>query len=267
VSADVTLLVGDVLDPQVLRRAAEGADVVFHLASIRKPDHADPDQMVRVNVDGTLAVASAARLAGVRRLVHFSSTAVYGDTSGVTVDEHSQPTPQGLYARTKLMAESIVREHAPGAVVLRLAAVYGPGQRGNYLRLARLCHRRVRLTGARRRTLVYEDDAMAAAIMAAEHADAPGQVFNVTDGSLHTLSAITAAMIAALDTRSFITVPAAVVRLMARWRAGPDVLRPLLEDSAVSGRRMQTRLNYTPSVDLQRGWRLAIEGWRAQGLL
>lgn len=264
----VTPIVGNLFDPRALGRATEGVDVVFHLAALRDADGGDPSQVRQVNVDGTLAVARAARVSGTRRFVYFSSTSVYGDTHGRTADESSKPAPRSLYARTKLEAESIVLQEAPGGVVLRVAAVYGPHQRGNYLRLAALCRRGIRLVGGTRRTLVYETDAMAAALIAAEHERAPARIFNVTDGMTHTLTAITGAMASALGTTVRMALPTAPVRALARLTCGgPRRFRPLLEDSAVEGHRIQVDLGFTPAVPLEHGWQITIDAWRAQGLL
>ena len=80
-SIPVDVIAGDVADPDAVARAADGADVVYHLAArLHTPD---PDRSLRaeyerVNVEGTRAVMKAALAAGVRRVVLFSTVSVYG---------------------------------------------------------------------------------------------------------------------------------------------------------------------------------------------
>ena len=259
---------GDITDSSAIARAAEGADVVFHLAARRDLTQVGAREMERVNVEGTQAVAHASRTAGVSRVVYFSSTSVYGDTRGRVADERSRPRPTSHYARTKLAAESVILNEAPGGVVLRVAAVYGPSDHGNYRRLAALCRRGIRVAGGVRRTLVYETDLVTAAQIAAKHPAASGGVFNVTDGAVHTLTAILESMAAVLRVRTTLSVPVAPLIFLSRVTGGrPRQLQGLFEDSAVDGLLMQRNLGYTPTTSLHAGWKLTIDAWRERGLI
>ena len=83
----------NVLDPFLVREALEGCEVVFHLAAliaIPYSYHA-PASYVQTNVTGTLNLAEAARKAGVRRLVHTSTSEVYGTAQYTPVDEAAPP--------------------------------------------------------------------------------------------------------------------------------------------------------------------------------
>ena len=84
---EVTL--GDVADPYLVGRIVEGVDTVFHLAAlIGIPfSYAAPEQYVRTNVEGTLAVLEAARRHGVRRVVHTSTSETYGTARYTPIDE------------------------------------------------------------------------------------------------------------------------------------------------------------------------------------
>ncbi len=133
VGLDVETMTGDVCDVSGLRRAFEGADVVFHLAghiSISRRQHPHVDA---INVEGTRNVVAACRDNAVRRLVHFSSIHASVSTSdGLTVDE-TTPLVDGAefppYDRSKALGERIVLEAAQkglDAVVLAPTAVVGP---------------------------------------------------------------------------------------------------------------------------------------------
>lgn len=116
---------GDLTDPDTVRGLCEGARVVVHLASYIGGD----EQLCEaVNVDATRALMAEARRAGVRRVVHLSTAAVYGagPHRDITVDE-IPAQPVSAVSRTRLAGEAYARE--AGAVVLRPGLVLGAGDR------------------------------------------------------------------------------------------------------------------------------------------
>ena len=131
---DARLVRGSVLDAEMLRDAVEGADMVFHLAALPRVERSveDPVGTHRVNVDGTLNVLEAARLADVGRVVYASSSSVYGEQTTHLMREDMTPNPLSPYALQKLIAEQYLSMFAPvygiTAVSLRYFNVYGPGQ-------------------------------------------------------------------------------------------------------------------------------------------
>ena len=277
---NVQTIAGDLCDRRAIEQAITGADVVFHLAARLHADtqHASADvrkEYQRVNVQATQDLATLARERGVRRFVFFSTIAVYGASlPGQILNEQSPVTRHTLYTETKLAAEDAALG-APGAVVLRLAATYGPRVKGNYLRLVEMMRRGIAVrigSGQNRRTLVHQQDVEAAAILAARQAP-PGSIYNVTDGRIHTVESILAAMAAALHRRPVsISLPARPFRMIAgaledtfrlagrRSPIGRATIDKLLEDVAVSGDRIQHDLGFAPAVDLTTGWRLAVGG-------
>ncbi|MFE1838258.1 NAD-dependent epimerase/dehydratase family protein [Streptomyces sviceus] len=115
----------DLSDPASLVGAASGADVLVHLAA--RVDGTERE-CERTNIDGTRAVVEEARRAGVRRIVHLSTAAVYGPGPhrGIPVDGVT-PAPVSAASRTRLAAERIALD--AGAVVLRPGLVLGAGDR------------------------------------------------------------------------------------------------------------------------------------------
>src|SRR5262245_53995610 len=92
--AGVAMSAGDLLDSKHLRAAMTKSEVVFHLAALlhlSNPAPALGSEYQRVNVDGTRAVMGMARLTSVRRVLFFSTIAVYGPTHGRVVDETARP--------------------------------------------------------------------------------------------------------------------------------------------------------------------------------
>ncbi len=127
----------DLADPASLRGLCEGADVLLHLASDigRDAEHCE-----LVNVRGTAALVDEAVRAGVGRIVHLSTAAVYGagPHSGLDVDE-IPPAPVSAASRTRLAAEQPVL--AAGGTVLRPGLVLGAGDRWVVPALAELLGR------------------------------------------------------------------------------------------------------------------------------
>jgi len=149
----------------------------------------------------------AAIKAGVKRIVLFSTIAVYRASDGCVLNEASPTHPDTFYAHTKLSAEQIVlnAKRADGQLigtVLRMGAVYGSRIKGNYERLTHALarHRFIPIgNGLNRRTLVYDKDVGRAAVLAVSHPAAAGRVFNVRDGGFHTLNEIIESICSALD--------------------------------------------------------------------
>lgn len=269
--AAVEVCYGDLSTLGTLAAAVSGVDCVFHLAAFLHVANPSPAQQLlyrTVNVRGTHALVDAAQGAGVRRLVYFSTIAVYGPDRAGLLAENAAPQPDTPYARSKLAGEELVLaarrgDGRPLGTVLRLAAVYGPRLKGNYRRLLEaLARRRFVPVGPGRnlRTLVYDADAAAAAFLAARAPQAAGRVYNVTDGQVHTLHAVLDAMCQALG-RPYprVGVPAwAVTPLLhaagssrTRWGAA---LAKYCETAAVDGSRLQAELGFRPAFDLQTGW-------------
>ena len=282
---DVDLCLGDITNAQALEEAVTGTNVIFHLAAILHINDPAPtlqSEYQRINVEATRCVVAAARTGNVRRLVLFSTINVYGSSeAGLVYDEDSPACPNSLYAETKLQAESIALDGLP-AVVLRLAAVYGPGMKGNYIRLLnalRKGHFFMIGDGCNRRTLVHIRDACQAAVLAAEHPDAVGHIYNVTDGQIHTLREIVTAICQALGKKPpRFRLPVSLVRpafglledglrlLGVRSPIGRSTVNKMTEDLAVSGDRIQRELGFSPRYDLVTGWRESVEQMRAEEL-
>ena len=108
------VVMGDLCQPESLRKAMSGCEFVFHVAADYRIWVRDPEQMYRANVEGTRAVIQAAQETGVRRVIYCSSVATMGFTeSGQIVDETmpvSLADMVGHYKRSKFMAEQIALE-------------------------------------------------------------------------------------------------------------------------------------------------------------
>jgi nucleoside-diphosphate-sugar epimerase len=278
----VTPFTGDVSDLAVVRRAAESASVIVHLAAllhIVAPPASLRAEYERINIEGTRAVIEAAGLEAVSRVVFLSTIGVYGYTSQPVLDEDSPTRPTTFYGETKLAAERIVLGARAGdggalSTVLRSAAVYGPRVKGNYQRLLRALarHRFVPIgPGDNLRTLVFEDDLASATALAAQHAAAAGRIYNVSDGKLHALRDVIHAICVALGRPTpRLHVPIAPISAILRAasvldRGLPAMLAKYLEEVAVDASRIQTELGFRPQVDLLGGWTATVAALRRSG--
>jgi nucleoside-diphosphate-sugar epimerase len=186
---DVEIVVGDLQDPESLVPAVDGCRVVFHCGAFVS-DWATVDEIARVNVRGTQNAVTAAVAGPVERFIHFSTTDVYGYRGGEMIDEsYAGWRFSNWYAQTKLTAErTIWRVHEDrglAAVILRPATVYGPRSREVVGEIARALRKDSMLLidgGRAVAGLVYVENLVDAAVLAARHDAAVGQAFNVTDG-------------------------------------------------------------------------------------
>jgi NAD dependent epimerase/dehydratase len=133
-SSGADIMAGDVCDRDSVRHAVEGTEVVFHLAALIGIPYSyqAPLQYVRTNVEGTLNVLQACREAGVGRLVHTSTSEVYGTARTVPISEDHPLHGQSPYAATKIgadkLAESFHVSFGLPLVTVRPFNTFGPRQ-------------------------------------------------------------------------------------------------------------------------------------------
>lgn len=125
---------GDIRDPHGVRTAMQGCDVVLHLAALIAIPYSyhSPDTYVDTNVKGTLNVLQAARDLGVERVVHTSTSEVYGSARFVPITEAHPLQGQSPYSASKIgadqMAMSFYHSFATPVAIIRPFNTYGPRQ-------------------------------------------------------------------------------------------------------------------------------------------
>ena len=273
---ETEIVTGDLTDENSLKRAAENAEWIFHFAAklhINNPDEKLEAEYEATNVTATKNLIEFSR-ATCEKFIFASTINVYGTSeNGGIFDETSPLDPNGIYAESKAAAERFVLA-ANGGVVLRLAAVYGSRMKGNFPRLAKAVKKGRFVfigAGSNRRTLIHEKDVVRAAILCAENEQANRQIYNVTDGEIHTLREIVAAISNALNKKPpRLELPLALIKplvglgedaakLLGKNLDLRNTLAKVLEDMAVSGAKIQRELNFKPQFDLQNGWRDALK--------
>ncbi|MGZ4392945.1 MAG: NAD-dependent epimerase/dehydratase family protein [Gaiellaceae bacterium] len=197
----VTLVQGELYDiPRLLQTIRDhSVEQIVHTAAMSHPDLSIefPIATFQANVDGTVNLFEAARLAGVHRIVYFSSETVYGHIDG-TVREEAPLHPTTPYGVTKvtgeLLADVYTRLYEFDAVSLRFSEVYGPGNKmPTALRdmlLAAVHGQSFRMPdgGDHRFQFIHVNDVARATVCALDCAAPAQRVFNITGGSQVSLS-------------------------------------------------------------------------------
>jgi nucleoside-diphosphate-sugar epimerase len=248
--------------------ALAGVDSIVHLAArvhLLRDDAPDPLGAYRdINVEGTRRLAQAAAAAGVRRLVCLSSVKAMAEHSGAQpLTEDDPPRPADPYGISKREAEEALKQIAEEsrleAVILRPPLVYGPGVRGNFLTLLRLCEKGIPLPlGAvrNRRSLIFIDNLTSAIRCALSRPEAAGQTYLVADGEDVSTPELIARLSAALGRKArLIAVPPAWLRAGGRLLDRSAEVERALSSLAVDSARIRRELDWTPPVALDEGLR------------
>ena len=192
--SNIHMLQGDLRDSETVLRAFEDVEYVFHLgAMISIPySYVNPWEVEAVNVTGTLNVLNACRRNGIKKLVHTSTSEVYGTALYVPIDEKHPLQAQSPYSATKIAADKLVESHVCSfsvpAVTVRPFNTYGPRQsaraviptiivqllRGSHISIGSL---------SPTRDFTYVDDTVRGFVLAAQSSDETnGKVINLGTG-------------------------------------------------------------------------------------
>ncbi|HVM53887.1 MAG TPA: GDP-mannose 4,6-dehydratase [Acidimicrobiales bacterium] len=255
VHTDVELLPGDVRDRGRTFEAVDGTEVVFHLAALGgiPYSYVAPESYVQVNVEGTVNVAEAARRAGVRRLVHTSTSETYGTARTVPIAEDHPMQPQSPYSASKIGADNMALSYHHAfdlpVAVIRPFNVYGPRQstRAVIPTILTQLHRGVKRLelGAvtPTRDFTYVEDTVAGFLAVAACDRAIGQAVNIGSGREISIGELAELLIEVVGT------DAELVTDDARLRPPASEVERLLADIT----RAREWTGWAPSVGLREG--------------
>jgi nucleoside-diphosphate-sugar epimerase len=256
---------GDLLDAEFVSECCRDVDTVFHLgARISIPySYAAPRDTFHVNALGSLNVVEAVRRTGVRRLVHVSTSEVFGSAVTVPMSETHRLKAQSPYAASKIAADKIVESYVCSfglpAVIVRPFNTYGPRQstravipsiveqalRGGVIRVGSLWPRR---------DFTYVADTVSAFIKAATVESALHEEFNLGTGEDTSIGELAQLIVELAGTSC------TIVTEDARQRPPESEVNRLLSDNA-KARRV---LGWQPEIALREGLERVISWWREQ---
>ena len=277
---------GDLGEPASVRHAAEGVEVVYHIAATYR-EAGQPDSAYRtINVEGTRNLLEAARAGGARRLVHCSTGGVHGHIANPPGTEDAPFNPGDIYQETKLEAEQLAREFGRetgfDVVVARPIGIYGPGDT-RFLKMFRgLARGNFPMLGSGRAFyhLTYIDDLVEGFRLCGTVPGAKGRTYILAGPRFTTLEELVALVAKELQVRPprihwpvwpFWTAGLLCELVCVPLRIEPPLYRRRVDfftkSRAFDTTRARTELGFHPEVDLEEGIKRTAEWYRAEGLL
>lgn len=250
----VEIVSGDLRDLPAIRDAMSGVTHVLHLgALIAIPySYVHPVEVVETNVMGTLNILLAGREAGIERIIHTSTSEVYGTALRVPIDEKHPLQGQSPYSASKIgadkLAESFYRSYGLPVVTLRPFNTYGPRQSARAviptIVTQVLTQKVVRLGNLEaRRDLTYVTDTVDGFLRVAAASGVEGETFNLGTGSEVSVGDLAQEII------SIINKPVEIVIDSERLRPDKSEVQRLLSDNRLA----RERLGWVPQVSLRDG--------------
>lgn len=259
VQKSLEIVCGDLKDADAVRKAVRGTEIVYHLgALIAIPySYVHPNDFVQTNVVGTMHVLQAC-LDASARLVHTSTSEVYGTAKRVPIDEDHPLQGQSPYSASKIGADKLVESFHLSfklpATTVRPFNTYGPRQSARAviptIISQALAGDRVKLGSLDPvRDLSYVDDTVRGFLLAGEKESAVGQTINLGTGRAVSIGELAKTIIAIIGRKVAIETDAARVR-----PEGSEVLRLISDPS-----RAKQALGWASEVNLEDGLRRTVE--------
>lgn len=266
VRREVEVLWGDITDPYALREAVRGREVVFHLAALIAIPYSyiAPHSFFTTNTLGTVHLLEAARAEGCARVVHTSTSEVYGSAQSIPMPETHPLVGQSPYAASKIgadqAAESYRRSFGVPVVTVRPFNTYGPRQSARAILptiiTQALSLGKVRLGALHpMRDLTFVTDTAAGMIAASLAEGVVGETFNLGSGKTISIGDLARLTLSLLADQGCV---ATLEHDEARLRPAESEVERLCADT----RKAQERLGWSPQVSLSEGILRTIEAIR-----
>ena len=257
----IEIVAGDLQDEHAVRKAVQGIQIIFHLgAMISIPySYQHPVEVVKTNFVGTLNILTASREFAVERLIHTSSSEVYGTAIQIPMSETHPLQGQSPYSASKIGADKLVESFSCSfelpVVTVRPFNTYGPRQSARAviptIITQALTKETIHLGNQNtRRDFTFVEDTITGLMMAAEVPGIEGKVFNLGTGQEITIGELAQKIIQ--KTGRPVEVTADPVRLRTERS---EVLRLLSDNTLV-----RKTLGWAPEVSLDDGLDRTI-GW------
>ena len=258
------------------KAALKDCDSVIHLAArahVMQDHEQEPQQAFRANnVEITIELAKRAVEAGVRRFVFMSTIKVNGEqtASGYSFSSDDPADPKDPYAISKWEAEKglfeIANRTGLEGVIIRPPLVYGPGVKGNFLRLMQAIDKRRPLPlGAiqNRRSLIYLGNLVDAIRLCLTHPKAAGKTFLVSDGDDVSTPELVRRIAAALGLQPFlVSIPVSWIRWLGEKLGKQVAVDRLLGSLCVDITPLREELGWAPPYTMQAGLDVTAQWYR-----
>ncbi|WP_088228069.1 SDR family NAD(P)-dependent oxidoreductase [Desulfosporosinus sp. FKB] len=257
---EIEIVAGDLRDADVIERSLKGCDTVFHLGALVGIPYSykNPREVVETNIMGTFNVLTAARDLGVSRIVHTSTSEVYGSARYVPIDENHPLQGQSPYSASKIgadkLAESFYASYELPVVTVRPFNCYGPRQSARAviptLITQAMASKEIRLGNIETlRDFTYVTDTVEGFIRASQKQTALGKVINVGSGKEISIGELAHVIKKTLGSKANIVVDE------SRIRPSRSEVNRLLADNHLA----REVLEWEPRVPLEDGIERTME--------
>jgi NAD dependent epimerase/dehydratase len=259
VKAEIEIITGDLKDADAVRRACADKQIVFHLgALIAIPySYTNPRDHVQTNILGTLNIMTGSREAGVERVVHTSTSEVYGTARYTPIDEEHPLQGQSPYSASKIAADKIAESfhlsYGLPVSTVRPFNTYGPRQSARAviptIISQALTRPEVRLGSLTpERDLLFVKDTVRGFVMAAENEGTVGEAINLGSGKKISIGELADRIIA------LIGKDCKIVQEESRIRPNASEVMVLMADT----KKAKKILGWEPLYDLDSGLKAVI---------
>ena len=263
VVADVEIFRGDLTNPEAVTAAVRGCDTVLHLGALIPIPYSylHPREFVAANVVGTLNILEACRRSDVSRIVHTSTSEVYGTARTAPIPEDHPLHAQSPYAATKVAADQLALSYRSSfetpVVIVRPFNTFGPRQSARAVIPTIITQALTRDSvelGAMHptRDFVFVQDTAEAMMRCGEVQQIEGEVINVGTGAEVSIGEVVERVFRLLGRDVPVTVS------HDRLRPEDSEVERLLADTS----KARTLLGWEPRGDLEEGWLRTIEWFR-----
>lgn len=274
--SDLTVAIGDISVETDWSSALRDVTQVVHLAArVHMMNDSSLEALAefhRINVEGTATLARQAAAAGVLRFVFLSSIKVNGEITSIKgpFTCNDVPAPEDFYGISKHEAEQVLRqietETGMEVVIIRPPLVYGPGVKGNFLRLMQTIDKRWPLPLGdikNQRSLIYLGNLVDVIHLCLTHPKAAGKAFLVSDGDDVSTPELARRIAAALGRRPFLLpVPVSWMRWAGRVLGKQAAVDRLVGSLCVDISPLREELSWTPPYTMQEGLEATAQWYR-----
>lgn len=280
------VIIGSVLDRDIVEQCMEGVDVVHHLAAAFRELDVPDSYYDEVNIGGTRNVLESAFAHKVKKFIYCSTCGVHGNIDNPPGDENAPIRPADYYQRTKYEAEPLVNEYCRkgmDTVILRPAAIYGPGDPERFFMIFKRVKKGVFPMFGSGKTLyhpLYIDNLIDAFMLAMEPGKGTGEAYLIADEEFVEIETLVRKTARALGVD--VKIPHyPVMPLVIAGHICEKICKPFHVTPPIFPRRVdwfrqnrafkidkaKQELGYKPLIDLDEGLKRTAKWYQQEGYL